>query len=313
MKKKIVIIFTRAVAKMDNLHSSSFFHSLSLQHSESFSGWYIIRDVKKIAMWSIGERLSSTKQPWRSLRRSKRSHRESSIRKASPYNEIMENADFEKDICFTPYTLSVLFNELTLTFDFGYEVPIIRIYFIPRPKWPTTIIMLIIFRSILYRFMFRRNKKKIKASFWAHKKNMYITVKTAFELMHKKSRIPKRFLTKKLAHFIYGERRTAMTYDSYSKLVNIEHDIDIFIRINDMIVQLRLRIWIRFQLFMWVHVFEVEFDFTHWSPKRIFYEVRNNNRWPVTFSCKKYILDVEGYDKIKIDGKYSQVGPSTFE
>ncbi|KAL6954694.1 hypothetical protein U1Q18_042195 [Sarracenia purpurea var. burkii] len=58
---------------------------------------------------------------------------------------------------------------------------------------------------------------------------------------------------------------------------------------------------------MWINVFEVEFDFEQWTPQRVSYQVRSNNRWPVTFFCKVYDLATEMYEEITISNKYSQL------
>lgn len=62
-----------------------------------------------------------------------------------------------------------------------------------------------------------------------------------------------------------------------------------------------------FQGFNWISVFEVKFDFKRWTPKRISYEVRNNNRWPVNFFCKNYDMAEGPTDKNLIYIKYSEV------
>ncbi|KAL6954693.1 hypothetical protein U1Q18_042194 [Sarracenia purpurea var. burkii] len=113
---------------------------------------------------------------------------------------------------------------------------------------------------------------------WLTSRQNFIPLKKIFESLDKKSKISKRFVAREFMRFIFGEEN-AFKHDENMHTMG----------------------------FNWISVFEVKFDFKRWTPKRISYEVRNNNRWPVTFFCKNYDLAEGPKDKTMIYIKYSEV------
>ncbi|XP_065225088.1 uncharacterized protein LOC135848920 [Planococcus citri] len=58
--------------------------------------------------------------------------------------------------------------------------------------------------------------------------------------------------------------------------------------------------------FMWIRLFKIKFDFFHWTPEKITYEIRDNNKWPVSWSCEKYSLAEEAYKGVGLDELYAE-------
>ncbi|XP_065225149.1 uncharacterized protein LOC135848966 [Planococcus citri] len=58
--------------------------------------------------------------------------------------------------------------------------------------------------------------------------------------------------------------------------------------------------------FMWIRLFKIKFDFFRWTPQKIHYEIRNNNRWPVSWSCEEYSLAEEAYEGVGLDELYAE-------
>lgn len=155
-------------------------------------------------------------------------------------------------------------------------------------------------------------KKFEDSFFWLTPRQNYIPIKEIFESMNKKSKISKRFIVKEFIRSVFGKNDSSR-HDEHSTMVNYEQPLTLIFFFRPTIRSSigNFGILFGFQIFKWISVFKIKFDFERWTPKRISYQVGNNDKWPVTFFCKTYDLTEEPEDKITIYDKYSQVSSST--